>query len=55
MKYCRYFDYNRYYSMDAFYIYIPNNLLHTGIFYFLLCLVIQIIIQKILNKIKNIN
>ena len=53
-KYCKDFNYDRYYSKDSSYIYIPNNVLQSGIFYFLSCLIIPIIIQKILNKIKKI-
>ena len=51
-SYCKDFDLNRYYSMDVTYIYIPRNVLQSGIIYFLSCLIIPIIIQKIINKIK---
>ena len=51
-KYCQNFDFNRYYSMDVSYIYIPNNVLQSGIIYFLNCLIFPIIISKINNKIK---
>ena len=53
-KYCKNFDFKRYYSMDHKYIYIPNNVLQIGIFYFLSCLIIPIIIQKIINKLVKI-
>ena len=52
-KYCKDFDLNRYYSMDFSYIYIPYNILQIGIIYILNCFFLPIIIQKIINKIKN--
>lgn len=51
-KYCKSFDFKRYYTMDNIYIYIPNNVLQTGIIYFLSCLIIPIIMQKLINFIK---
>ena len=52
-KYCKDFNFNRYYSMEVNYIYIPNNILQIGSIYFLSCLIIPIIIQKIINIIKK--
>ena len=52
-SYCKDFNFNRYYSMEVAYIYIPRNVLQSGIIYFLSCLIIPIIIQKIINKIKH--
>ena len=52
-RYCKDFNFNRYYGMDARYIYIPKNIVQTGIIYFLSCLVIPIIIQKIINTTKK--
>ena len=51
-KYCKDFDFKRFYSMDPRYIYIPNNNLQIGIFYFLICIILPIIIQKLIQKIK---
>ena len=51
-QYCKNFDFNRYYSMDVTYIYIPNNVVQSGIIYFINCLITPIIIQKIINKFK---
>ena len=51
-NYCKDFNFYKYYNMNN-YIYIPNNILQTGIIYFLSCLIIPIIIQKIINKIKH--
>ena len=53
-KYCKNFNYNNYYSLAAKYIYIPNNVRQIGIIYFLSCLIIPIIIQKIIDNIKPI-
>ena len=53
-KYCKDFDSIRFYSFDLKFIYIPNQVLQIGIFYFLNCLFIPIIIQKIINKFKKI-
>ena len=52
-KYCKDFNFYRYYALDVFYIYIPNNVLQTGIIYYLSCLILPIIIQKLITKIKN--
>lgn len=52
-KFCQNFDFNRYYSMEMAYIYIPNNVAQSGIIYFLGCLIIPIIMQKLINKIKK--
>ena len=53
-KYFNDFDFKRFYSLKDFYIYLPNNVLQSGIIYFLSCLIIPIIIQKIINKFKYI-
>ena len=53
-KYCKDFNSVRFYSFDLRYIYIPNQVLQIGIIYFLNCLFIPIIIQKIINKLKKI-
>ena len=53
-QYCKDFDSIKFYSFDLKYIYIPNQVLQIGIFYFLNCLFIPIIIQKIINKFKKI-
>lgn len=53
-RYCKDFNFNRYYGMDHRYIYIPKKIVQTGIIYFLSCLAIPIIIQKIINKIKKL-
>lgn len=53
-KYFKNFDLQRFYSLKGFYIYLPNNVLQSGIIYFLSCLIIPIIIQKIINKFKYI-
>lgn len=53
-KYCKDFNFKRYYSMEVTYIYIPNNNLQSGIIYFLSCLIIPIIMQKIINIIKKL-
>ena len=53
-KYCKDFDFNRYYSMDHTYIYLPKNVIQAGIIYFLACIVIPIIIQKVISNIKKI-
>jgi len=50
-KYFRDFNFNMHYS-NFFYIYLPNNVLSTGIIYFLGGLFFPIVIQKIINKIK---
>lgn len=52
-KYCKDFNFNRYYSLDDRYIYIPYNVLQAGIIYYLSCLILPIIIQKLIIKIKN--
>ena len=51
-KYFKNFNFKRFYSLDSHYIFLPNNVLQTGILYFLSCLALPIIIQKIINKIK---
>ena len=51
-KYCKSFNFNKYYLLFPLYIYIPNKVLQLGIIYYLSCLIIPIIIQKIINKIK---
>lgn len=53
-RFCKGFDWKKFYSLDVSYIFIPNNVLQAGIIYFLCCLIIPIIIQKILNKLKHI-
>ena len=53
-KYFKNFDFQRFYSLKGFYIYLPNNVLQSGIIYFLSCLIIPIIIQKIINQFKSI-
>ena len=53
-KYCKSFDFKRYYSMEAAYIFLPNNVLQSGIIYFLSCIFIPILMQKIINKIKYV-
>lgn len=53
-KYCKDFDAIKFYSFDFHYIYIPNQVLQIGIIYFLNCLFIPIIIQKVINKFKKI-
>lgn len=53
-KYCKNFDFKRYYSLDIKYFYIPKNVLQSGIIYFSSCLIIPIIIQKYINEIKRI-
>ena len=53
-KYCKNFDKKKFFDMDHKYIYIPNNRIRqTGIIYFLNCFLFPIILQKIINKIKN--
>lgn len=52
-KYCKNYDFNKFYSLKASYIFLPNNVLQSGIIYFLSCLIIPIMIQKIINKIKR--
>ena len=52
-KYCKDLDFNKYYSMDPTYIYLPRNVIQAGIIYFLACIVIPIIIQKIISNIKK--
>ena len=52
-KYCKDFNFKRYYSMETSYFYIPNNIIQSGIIYFLSCLILPIIIQKIINLIKK--
>lgn len=51
-RFCKGFDWKKFYSLDVTYFFIPNNVLQSGIIYFLSCLIIPIIIQKILNKLK---
>ena len=53
-KYFNDFDFKRFYSLKDYYIYLPNNVLQSGIIYFLSCLIIPIIIQKIIDKFKYI-
>ena len=52
-KYCKNFNFKRFYSLEPFYIYLPNNVLQSGIIYLLSCLIIPIIIQKIINQFKH--
>lgn len=51
-KYCRNFNFKRFYSLEPFYIYLPNNVLQSGIIYLLSCMIIPILIQKMINKFK---
>ena len=51
-RFCKDFNFKKYYSLNAAYIFIPNNVLQAGIIYFLNCLIIPIIMQKIINKLK---
>ena len=53
-KYCKDFNFKRYYSLDKSYIYIPNKVLQSGIIYYLGCLIIPIMMQKIINNIKKL-
>ena len=53
-RYCKDFNFKKYYSLETSYIYIPNNLLQVGILYLISCLIIPIYIQKLINKTKNI-
>lgn len=53
-KYCKDFNFKRYYSLDKSYIYIPNKVLQSGIIYYLGCLIIPIIMQKTINNIKKL-
>lgn len=50
-KYCKNFDFKKFYSLKVSYIYLPNNVLQSGIIYYLSCLIIPIIMQNILNEI----
>ena len=52
-KYCKDFNFNKYYSFEDAYIYIPNNILQSGVVYFLSCLILPIIMQKIINIIQK--
>ena len=52
-KYCKNFDFKRFYSFDISYIFLPNNVLQIGIIYFLSSIFIPILIQKFVNKIKK--
>ena len=51
-KLCKNFNFKRFYALEPFYIYLPNNVLQSGIIYLLSCLFIPIIIQKLINKLK---
>ena len=53
-KYCKNFDFKQFYSFRGIYFYLPNKILQSGIIYFISCLIIPIIIQKIINKFKHI-
>lgn len=52
-KYCKNFDFKKFYSLNPSYIYLPNNVLQSGIIYYLSCLILPIIMQKVINKIHN--
>ena len=52
-NYCKDFDFNLYYSLSVYYIYIPNNVLQSGIIYFLSGLFIPIMIQKNIDIVKK--
>ena len=52
-KYCSDFNFKKYFALETSYIFIPNNVLQTGIIYLLSSLVFPIYIQIIINKIKN--
>jgi hypothetical protein len=52
-RYCKNYDFKKYFSLDTSYIFIPNNVLQAGILYLLSSLIVPIFIQKIINKIKN--
>ena len=53
-KYFKDFDFRRFYGFKGNYIYLPNNVLQSGIIYYLSCLIIPILIQKLINKFKYI-
>lgn len=52
-KYFNDFDFHKFFLLKGVYIYLPNNILQSGIIYFLSCLVLPILIQKIINKFKS--
>ena len=52
-RYCKDFSFKKYYSLETAYIYIPNKILQVGILYLISSLVIPILIQKLINKIKK--
>lgn len=52
-NHCKDFDFNLYYSLSVSYIYIPNNVLQSGIIYILSGLFIPIMIQKNIDIVKK--